>query len=140
VSNKRPPATQLSFAKKAAALKAASAKNAGIPTAVAEANARHRAKVALLGEQLGYEQHDCDVHSARSPPSERLLSKAEVLRITGVTFPTIWAWMRQGRFPRARIVGGKSMWLASEIDGWLAALPIRPLKGDAGSAITDASA
>jgi predicted DNA-binding transcriptional regulator AlpA len=34
-------------------------------------------------------------------------------------------------FPRARVVGGKSMWLSSEIDEWLASLPVRPLKGDA---------
>jgi predicted DNA-binding transcriptional regulator AlpA len=39
--------------------------------------------------------------------------------------------MRDGRFPRSRIVGGKSMWLSSEIDAWLSGLPLRPLKGDA---------
>jgi predicted DNA-binding transcriptional regulator AlpA len=60
----------------------------------------------------------------------RLLDKAEVLNITGVTFPTIWAWMRAGTFPRSRVVGGKSMWLSTEVDAWLAALPVRPLKGD----------
>jgi predicted DNA-binding transcriptional regulator AlpA len=37
----------------------------------------------------------------------------------------------RGEFPRGRIVGGKSAWLASEINDWLAALPVRPLKGDA---------
>jgi uncharacterized protein (DUF3820 family) len=42
--------------------------------------------------------------------------------------------IRAGKFPRARIVGGKSMWLSTEIDAWLAALPERPLKGDPGSA------
>ena len=47
------------------------------------------------------------------------------------SYPTIWAWMRAGKFPRARIVGGKSMWLTSEVDAWLAALPVRKLKGDA---------
>lgn len=67
----------------------------------------------------------------RKPPAGgRLLDKAEVCRVANVTFPTIWSWMRAGKFPRARIVGGKSMWLTSEIDAWLAALPIRPLKGD----------
>jgi predicted DNA-binding transcriptional regulator AlpA len=62
---------------------------------------------------------------------QRLLSKSEVLAITGVSYPTIWAWMRAGKFPRSRIVGGKSMWLSTEIEEWLAALPVRPLKGDA---------
>jgi predicted DNA-binding transcriptional regulator AlpA len=65
---------------------------------------------------------------------ERLLNKAEVLAIVGVTFPTLWDWQRKGKFPRARFVGGsssKSVWLSSEIDAWLAKLPIRKLKGDA---------
>lgn len=61
---------------------------------------------------------------------ERLLSKGEVCRIVGATFPTIWAWQRAGKFPRSRIVGGKSMWLASEIEEWLSKLPVRKLKGD----------
>jgi predicted DNA-binding transcriptional regulator AlpA len=60
----------------------------------------------------------------------RLLAKRDVLAIANVTFPTIWAWMRAGKFPRARAVGGKSMWLSPEIEAWLASLPIRQLKGD----------
>ncbi|MFZ2075130.1 MAG: AlpA family phage regulatory protein [Xanthobacteraceae bacterium] len=59
-----------------------------------------------------------------------LLTKPEVLAVAGVTFPTIWAWMRDGKFPRSRIVGGRSMWRSDEIDKWLAGLPVRPLKGD----------
>jgi Prophage CP4-57 regulatory protein (AlpA) len=31
--------------------------------------------------------------------------------------------MRAGKFPRGRIVGGRSMWLSSEIDAWIAELP-----------------
>jgi predicted DNA-binding transcriptional regulator AlpA len=66
------------------------------------------------------------------PPAAalRLLNKHEICRLTGVTFPTVWDWMRKGTFPRARIVGGKSMWLSSDIDQWLANLPQRRLKGD----------
>jgi predicted DNA-binding transcriptional regulator AlpA len=60
----------------------------------------------------------------------RLLSKHEVRAIAGVSFPVIWKWMRQGTFPRSRIVGGKSMWISTEIEAWLANLPVRPLKGD----------
>jgi hypothetical protein len=41
--------------------------------------------------------------------------------------------MRNGTFPRSRVVGGRSMWRSDEIDAWLAALPIRPLKGDGGN-------
>jgi predicted DNA-binding transcriptional regulator AlpA len=70
-------------------------------------------------------------NAPRAPPSIRLLDKTEVLAITNVTFPTVWLWMREGRFPRSRIVGGKSMWLSNEVEAWLAALPVRKLKGDA---------
>jgi len=65
-----------------------------------------------------------------SKPPTRLLDRIEVCAIANVTYPTIWAWMRDGKFPRSRIVGGKSMWLSSEIEEWLASLPVRPLKGD----------
>jgi predicted DNA-binding transcriptional regulator AlpA len=60
-----------------------------------------------------------------------LLAKRDVLAITNVTFPTLWAWMRAGKFPRARVVGAKSMWLSTDIEAWLATLPVRRLKGDA---------
>ena len=54
--------------------------------------------------------------------------ETRVLAITNVTFPTIWAWMRAGKFPRARVVGGQSKWLSTEIEAWLAALPSADLK------------
>jgi predicted DNA-binding transcriptional regulator AlpA len=60
----------------------------------------------------------------------RLLTKSGVCALANATFPSIWAWMRAGTFPRARVVGGRSMWLSSEIDTWLADLPVRRLKGD----------
>jgi predicted DNA-binding transcriptional regulator AlpA len=68
-----------------------------------------------------------------TPGSVRLLDKHDVCAIVGVSFPTVWAWMRDGRFPRGRVVGGnssKTMWLSTEIEAWLAALPVRQLKGD----------
>jgi predicted DNA-binding transcriptional regulator AlpA len=60
----------------------------------------------------------------------RLLDKREILAITGVTYPTIWKMMRDGSFPRGRVVGGKSKWRSDEVDEWLEGLPIRRLKGD----------
>jgi predicted DNA-binding transcriptional regulator AlpA len=65
-----------------------------------------------------------------APQTVRLLDKHEVCALTSVTYPTIWAWQRAGAFPRSRIAGGKSVWLSSEIEAWMAALPVRPLKGD----------
>jgi predicted DNA-binding transcriptional regulator AlpA len=75
--------------------------------------------------------HHRDEHGGGRAPPVHLLDKKDILEITNVTFPTIWAWMRAGTFPRSRVVGGKSMWLSSEIDAWLADLPMRALKGDA---------
>ena len=71
--------------------------------------------------------------SAHGPPSLvlRLLTKPEVLLIAGgVSYPTLWSWMRAGRFARSCVVGGKSMWRSDEVQLWLDALPVRPLKGD----------
>ncbi len=61
----------------------------------------------------------------------RVLHKPVVLDVVGEGYPTIWKWMQEGKFPRARAMGGKTVWLKSEIDAWISALPIRQLKGDA---------
>ena len=62
----------------------------------------------------------------------RIVSKPEVLDRVGVTYPTIWLWMREGKFPRSRELGGKSCWLESEIEDWILSRPVRPLMGDPG--------
>ena len=61
----------------------------------------------------------------------RLLSRREILDRTGVSYPTVWQWMIDGKFPRSRSIGGKCAWIESEYEAWLAALPVVPLKGDA---------
>jgi len=59
----------------------------------------------------------------------RLLSKTEVLeRVGGITFVTIWGWMREGKFPAARSLGGKSVWVEAEVEAWIKALPLRKYK------------
>jgi predicted DNA-binding transcriptional regulator AlpA len=66
-----------------------------------------------------------------APPSNvRLLSKLEILERTGVTYVTIWKMMRAGTFPRSRMLGGKSCWIESEFNAWIATLPKTRLKGD----------
>ena len=60
--------------------------------------------------------------------TERLLSRGEVLERVGLSYPTIWQWMREGRFPASRSLGGKVCWLESEVNAWIAALPVRQLK------------
>jgi prophage regulatory protein len=61
----------------------------------------------------------------------RLLDKRHVVDRVGVSFPTIWKWMRAGKFPRARQIGDlKSVWIESEVEAWITALPLRRLKDD----------
>jgi predicted DNA-binding transcriptional regulator AlpA len=110
---------QVPFAEKAAALKAVKA------TAL---------KAAC--SQKTCEQDDGDDDE---PPQLRLISKSKVLKIVGCSYPTLWAWMRAGKFPRGRVVGGRSMWRSDEIDEWLAGLPIRRLKGDAAAELNEAA-
>jgi predicted DNA-binding transcriptional regulator AlpA len=119
---------QIAIAEKAAKLKAKASKPALSPTLRA-ANEAQIAEAAMAADEMSRQHNEHHVHGARAPPV-RLLHKGEVLAIVGVTYPTLWAWMRQGRFPRSRIVGAKSMWLSTEVEHWLAGLPVRRLKGD----------
>jgi Prophage CP4-57 regulatory protein (AlpA) len=91
------------------------------------ANAQHQAVAAFAPDQGHVQRKHGSGHLPRGPP--HLLFKKDILRIT--SYPTIWAMMRNGTFPRSRICGGKSAWISTEIEVWLAGLPIRPLKGDA---------
>ena len=70
--------------------------------------------------------------SERLPPAEvRLLSKHEVMDITGKSYPTLWSWMTKGTFPKPVVCGHENRWIASEVAAWIQALPRRRLKGDA---------
>jgi predicted DNA-binding transcriptional regulator AlpA len=60
-----------------------------------------------------------------------LLTKRQMLARVNVTYPTVWKWMREGKFPRARVLGARSMWFEAEVQAFIDALPIAPLKGDA---------
>jgi prophage regulatory protein len=67
------------------------------------------------------------------PPdvADRYLSKQEVLAVVGVSYPSLWSWMRDGHFPQARVLGTgaglrtKIGWLKSEVDAWVASRPAR---------------
>jgi predicted DNA-binding transcriptional regulator AlpA len=131
MSPRKTPAEQVAVAKKAAALKAANADKNKVTALINTPGLREEDEAPAAA--LSTRKHDREhVHASRAPPrvSIRLLDKAEVLAIVNVSFPTIWTWMRAGTFPRSRVCGGKSMWRSDEIDAWLAALPVRKLKGD----------
>ena len=74
------------------------------------------------------------LRAACEPLGVRLLSKVEVLAVINVTYPALWKWMRDGKFPRSRLVGNKSMWLSTDVATWLANLPPCRLKGHAPAA------
>ena len=65
-----------------------------------------------------------------APCGPRLLSKFEVVLRTKTSFPTLWQWMRDGRFPRARDLNGKTVWLETEVDEFLESLPPKTYLGD----------
>jgi predicted DNA-binding transcriptional regulator AlpA len=101
--------------------------------------------VAPLAADIAHHPHDRQrVRGARAPSAKqvtaarratnlpmRLLNRHEIVAMSGFTYPSLWEMMRRGRFPRGRVVGGKTMWRSDEIEEWLAALPVRALKGDA---------
>ena len=67
--------------------------------------------------------------AAGQPTSpSRFEFKPEVLDRVGVSYVTIWQWMRTGTFPASREVGGKVAWLESDIDEWMLSRPLRNYK------------
>jgi len=66
--------------------------------------------------------------AAAEQPTLVFLSKAQVLQKIPVTAPTLWAWVRQGKFPRPRAIFNKTVWVAAEVDAWMQARPHREYK------------
>jgi prophage regulatory protein len=51
---------------------------------------------------------------------ERAVSRGELLRITGLSYPTIWKMMCEGTFPRPlKISKNRVAWLRSEVLAYL---------------------
>lgn len=66
--------------------------------------------------------------AAAEQPTLVFLSKAQVLKKIPVTAPTLWVWVRQGKFPRPRAIFNKTVWVAAEVDAWMQARPHRGYK------------
>jgi predicted DNA-binding transcriptional regulator AlpA len=63
----------------------------------------------------------------------QLISKPELLRLLGVSYSSVFSWMRRGQFPLARELGPggratKIAWRADEVAAWLASRPQRQIK------------
>jgi prophage regulatory protein len=51
---------------------------------------------------------------------DRIIRKSDLLKIVGVSHPTIWRWEQNGEFPKRIPLGKNSTgWLESEVDDWL---------------------
>ena len=61
-------------------------------------------------------------------PTLVFLSKQQVLKKIPITAPTLWAWVRAGKFPRPRAIFNKTVWVAAEVDAWMQARPHREYK------------
>jgi len=87
VTNKRPAAAQVEPSEKAAATKAVNAAKRSQPSWLRQQSLTTPPSIEspAAPEQLSA------AHRSQGPP--RLLSKIDVLVITGTSFPTIWAWM-----------------------------------------------
>jgi prophage regulatory protein len=63
------------------------------------------------------------------PPALVFLSKAQVLAKIPISPPTLWSWVRAGKFPRPRIISqNKTVWLQSEVHAWMLERPLRRYK------------
>jgi predicted DNA-binding transcriptional regulator AlpA len=63
----------------------------------------------------------------------RLMHRNEVLALIGVSYPCLWGWVREGKFPSALALGdgkkGHVAWLAEEVEAWIKSRPRRmPLR------------
>jgi prophage regulatory protein len=136
VKSGKQQAAQVEASKKAAATKAEHAKKHRATALRAMPGLPAEKPEAPTVETPAREYDQQHVHGPRGPPRLRLLTKREILDLTGVSFVTIWTWMRAGKFPRSREVGGRSMWFSTEVEDWLNGLPVRKLKGDNCAAIS----
>jgi prophage regulatory protein len=73
---------------------------------------------------------DAETAAMTAAKPARFIGKPEVLDRVYLSYTTVWELMRVGKFPRSRAVGGRSVWVESEIEEWIANRPVRRLKGD----------
>jgi predicted DNA-binding transcriptional regulator AlpA len=70
------------------------------------------------------------VAKSKPPLQSPYYSRQEVVALTTVCYGSLWAWMRDRKFPLAREIGPggrrcRIAWLKSEVDDWLANRPQR---------------
>ncbi|MCW5692278.1 MAG: helix-turn-helix domain-containing protein [Pseudolabrys sp.] len=63
--------------------------------------------------------------------AERWLKRKELELYLGVSYPTIWKWVRASKFPAATDLNGMPRWSLKAVDAWLEAQPQRAAKAPA---------
>ena len=54
----------------------------------------------------------------------KILRRAEVLALIGVSNVTLWRWVKENHFPSQVILGPGSVgWLASDVEAWIESRP-----------------
>src|SRR5262249_8832045 len=82
-------------------------------------------KAALLAaENAAKKQHDIPV---------RVLSRTQMLELVGVSYASVWTWIKAGTFPPGRALSsgtnGRIVWLEHEVNQWMLSRPARAPKG-----------
>lgn len=124
--------SQVALSRKAREM-AASKRVAGKPVVKKLQPPKRRAPMRRIDKVNTADQGDGDsADSDGAARPVRLLFKPEVMKLVGHTFPTIWRWMRDGKFPLSVNVGAKTAWYENEINAWIANQPRSQFKfGDA---------
>ena len=73
--------------------------------------------------------------AATEPPRApiKLLNRDQVLDLIGVSYASLWGWIRDGKFPAGRSIGfgkkGHVAWIESEVMDCIKSRPVRLPKG-----------
>ena len=91
--------------------------------AEAEAIARHLAdghgKLAGLSDV-----REAARKPARAPGPDHILRVDTVMRMSGLSYATLWRHERAGKFPKRHKIGKRAVgWRESEVQAWIAARP-----------------
>jgi predicted DNA-binding transcriptional regulator AlpA len=97
------------------------------------AGAPPRAYVAQPPNNVDIETSPPGSLPSSAPPPVRLIFKKETLALLGVSYGSVYLWMRAGQFPLPRQIGpgGRSAriaWYEHEVQAWLRARPPRQMK------------
>jgi predicted DNA-binding transcriptional regulator AlpA len=98
---------------------------------ISRARATELQRTAIKARQADLIPEFPDTTSDEERPHKRLISKRQTCERVHLTFATIWKFIRAGKFPRPRAVGGKTMFVEDEVSAWIEALPVREYKVDA---------